>query len=98
VENQNQVFHFPTAALPLSENRKHKNRWGASPPLAKALRAWLPAQIHGAVATAARALWALASTEQDQRKETSRSSPHFRLIPYWNRTAASGSSRIGINS
>jgi hypothetical protein len=31
VENQKQVFHFPTATIPYSQNRKHKNRRRASP-------------------------------------------------------------------
>jgi hypothetical protein len=95
LENQKQVFQFPTATIPLSQNRKHKTAGGLRPPPAIALRAWLIKHTSCRIACALRALDI--DRTQPTKGEIAQHS-YFRLIPHWNRTAGSGSSPIGINS
>ena len=80
LENQKQVFQFPTATIPLSK-QKTQNRWRAAPPARhSASRLANQAPVAGSLPPFGH--WT--STEPNQRKEKLRSTP------------ISGSSRIGI--
>src|SRR5436305_13817523 len=76
VENQKQVFHFPTAANPSLSNAKTEARGRAV------------ARPRARAGGAARRL------QKNQRRRLLAAS-NYGLIPHWNETAISGSSRIG---
>jgi hypothetical protein len=102
VENQNQVFHFPTAALPLSENRKHKNRWGGFAPARQgASRLATGSDPWSSRHSSSRSLGAGVQTKPTkgdipqqpsfQAHPVMESHSRFRLISHWNQFLISGS-------
>ena len=91
---------FPPPRFLILKTENTKTGGGLRPPLAQALRAWLSFPSHF---KASAPFGALASTEPNQRKETSpsklnfrahpalESQSHFRLISHWNQFSISGS-------
>ena len=96
VENQKQVFHFPTAPIPLSQEKTQKPAAGFARADEGAWRSDTSVKSREPAPECSRPAGADVPRTRSTKGDVAQQH-HFRLTPHWNRRAVSGSSRIGIN-
>jgi hypothetical protein len=96
VENQKQVFHFPTAPIPLSQEKTQKPAASFARAGEGAWRSDTSVKSRGPATECSRPAGADVPQTRSMKGDVAQQH-HFRLTPHWNRRAVSGSSRIGIN-